>query len=138
MTQQQTLIGCSLEEKQFIDKKIEGLIKIFTTPLQVGLEGGGSPLKINAIVEKMGKLLKAENKEEIKKAVTELTDAEILTKLSNTSLRVPLNTMGFEAMKFYFKRVKGKEAYKEVFGDEEPNMSYVKQFKREVLHRYED
>jgi len=123
-------MGCSLEEKELIDGKFKALVDVFLKPTMAKLEGGGT-LREHTIIERMVRLMKAESKEEIDK-VNSLTDAEILAMLSNTSLKMPLNRMGFEAMKYYFKRVKGEKAYKEVFDNEPIEMFYVRQFQKRI------
>ena len=129
MVEQTTIFGSTVKEEKRVKDLIGLLVTVFTTPVATKLEGdngeASKDLATQATTERLIRLMRiAKDTEAItkqtEKDLLKLTDAEKLAILSNLSLQAPLTHEYFEEMQRLFLRVKGEQAYRDVFGEEDP------------------
>jgi len=129
MVEQTTIFGSTVKEEKRVKDLMGLLVTIFTTPVATKLEGDSGEasegLASQATSERMIRLMRiAKDTDAItkqtEKDLLKLTDAEKLVILSNVSLQAPLSSEYFEEMQRLFRKVKGEQAYRAVFGEEDP------------------
>lgn len=99
---------------------------------------GKEPLYDKHIAQKLSWIRDAETPADIDRALKRRTDAEVLQSLINTWYTSPPDITGYEATKYYFRKVYGEEKYHQVFDDESVDADQVRAFQLRVLGDYEE